>query len=139
MREGDEGMPSGDARPGRGRVPRGFTPEEARQYAREFRDRRAEAEALRRELLREGENAGDLDALIAKLRELERGDAFDDPEALRQLQGAVVEGFKAFEFALRRRLEGPGREPLLGASDEVPPGYRRLVEEYYRSLARKRN
>jgi len=29
-----------------------------------------------------------------------------------------------------------GERPRLGGSDEVPAGFRELVEEYYRSLAR---
>jgi hypothetical protein len=122
-------MARGAARP--------FTPDELRALRRELGERRADAEALRRALVSEGVEGGDLEGLIARLREMERGDAFDDPEELRRLQAAVVEGFKAFEFALRRSLEGDAREPLLGASDEVPPEYRRLVEEYYKSLSRR--
>jgi hypothetical protein len=43
-----------------------------------------------------------------------------------------------FEYALRRELEGTGVEKLrLSGSAEVPQGWRRLVEEYYRSLSRE--
>ena len=59
-----------------------------------------------------------------------------DKEAAR-LQAAVTDGLKAFEFALRRRVEGEAGDPVrLGATDEVPAAFRALVEEYYRSLAR---
>ena len=51
----------------------------------------------------------------------------------------MADGLKAFEFALRRRVEGDGGAPLqLGTVDEVPPEFRAMVEEYYRSLARTR-
>jgi hypothetical protein len=56
---------------------------------------------------------------------------------VQRLQASVVEGFKAFEFALRRDIEGAGRgRPVLGGSDDVPPGFRPLVEEYYKSLSK---
>jgi hypothetical protein len=58
---------------------------------------------------------------------------------LTRLQGQVAEGLAAFEFGLRRKLEGQSDErPRLGRGDEVPPGYRALVDDYYRSLARTR-
>jgi hypothetical protein len=42
-----------------------------------------------------------------------------------------------FEFALRRELSGSDPEKLrLSGSEEVPEGWRSLVEEYYRTLAR---
>ncbi|HEU4566314.1 MAG TPA: hypothetical protein VFS05_16745 [Gemmatimonadaceae bacterium] len=141
-RGGDPGRASGDARPGLARggpgmSPETLTPEELRQYARELRDRRTDAEGLRRDLARQGMDVRDLDALIARLREMEGAASSGDAEELRRLQAAVVDGFKAFEFALRRRIEGDSREPLLGNTDEVPPGFRKMVEEYYKSLARK--
>ena len=49
----------------------------------------------------------------------------------------MIEGFKAFEFALWRDVEQQtGAEPRLEGADEVPAGFRALVEEYYRSLAK---
>lgn len=135
---GEYGRASGDARPGTARgSAQALSPDEIRQLARELGERRAEAEALRRDLRREGMDASDIEALVGRLRELEQGAAAMSPEELSRLQGAVVDGFKAFEFALRRMVEGDARQPLLGASDEVPPEYRRLVEEYYKSLARR--
>ena len=114
-----------------------LSPEQVRQFAREYRERREGAEALRRELSRLGVDAGDLEGLIRQLHTLEGQRPYSDPEELAQLQRSVVEGFKAFEFALRRQLasdEGTG--PVLGGTQEVPPKFRALVEEYYRSLGR---
>lgn len=140
------GMPGsqlsgGDSRPGAGqRGPNGrFSAEDARQFGREAQARRGEAEELRRALAQQGIETGDLDGLIARMRQLESQRVYDDPEEAERLQASVVEGLKAFEFALRRRVEGPAGEQLrLGGSDEVPAGFRALVEEYYRSLARVR-
>ena len=75
---------------------------------------------------------------VRRLRALESSRAFDDPAELAALQGQVVEGLKAFEFALRRALGDQSQDaPTLGRSGEVPAGYRRAVEEYYRGLARR--
>ena len=49
----------------------------------------------------------------------------------------VAEGLKRFEFSLRRKVEdSQGDQPSLTATDEVPRGFRDLVDEYYRSLSR---
>ena len=72
------------------------------------------------------------------MRQLETGRSFNDPEELERLRVAVLEGFKEFEFSLRRQLGDKERDgPVLGGNDEVPPGYRDLVSEYFRSLSKK--
>jgi hypothetical protein len=43
---------------------------------------------------------------------------------------------KRFEYGLRRRLEGAGNQILLSGSDEVPEQFRRMVEQYYKSLSK---
>ena len=137
QRSGTPSMQGGGgqgARVGGGRL----TPEQIRQFTREYRERRADAEALRRELAREGVDVSQLDRMIAQLRALEAARVYSDPEELQRLQGAVVEGFKGFEFALRRAMEGDLTDrPLLGGSSDVPPEYRKMVEEYYKALARR--
>jgi hypothetical protein len=55
------------------------------------------------------------------------------------LRPSAIPGLKEFEFALRRQLYGADDAQLfLSGSDAVPDRYRRLVEEYYKSLARER-
>jgi len=116
-----------------------FSPDDARQFGREVERRRAEAEELRRALARQGYATGDLDSLIARMRTLEQQRAYANADEAERLQASVVDGLKAFEFALRRRVEGDQDDPpRLGGSDEVPAEFRALVEEYYRSLARSR-
>ena len=149
---GNIAPPSGQSRPGVAAGGRGggrqggqgvgtgrLSPEEARQFGREMESRRAEAEELRRALARQGYDAGELDALIRQMRELESQRTYNDPEEAERLQAAVADGLKAFEFALRRRIEGERPDQLrIGGSDDVPEGFRKLVEEYYRSLGRGR-
>lgn len=137
-------MPGGQRQPG-GQAggsgqggPGSFSAEDIRQFTRELRSQRESAEALRRNLTGSGVSTADLDRMIARLRELESGRAFNDPEELDRLQSAVVEGLKEFEFGLRRQLGSVDREgPVLGGSEDVPQAYRELVNEYFKSLSRR--
>ncbi len=114
----------------------GFAPGDVRQFRREFRERRAEAEGLRRQLEREGIEADELGSIIDKIRRLERDRLYGDPRGLAELQAEIIQGLKEFEYLLRRELGGAeARELMLTGSDEVPQGYRELVEEYYKALA----
>ncbi len=113
----------------------GFTPGDVRQFRREFRERRAEAERLQESLEAQGIDAGELEAIIERLGRLESSRAWGDPRGLAELQAEVIQGLKEFEYVLRRQLGGGERELLLTGSDDVPPGYRELVEEYYKALA----
>jgi hypothetical protein len=42
---------------------------------------------------------------------------------------------KRFEFSLRRQAETKGSEVFLSGSDDVPEQYRKLVDQYYKSLS----
>jgi hypothetical protein len=111
--------------------------EEIRQYQRELRERIAEAEALRRELQAQGRDVAQLDRLLGQLRGFGRAVGSPaDADEIAGLRASVVEGFKAYEFALRRELAGGDKERLLlGRSGDVPAGFKQMVEEYYKSLA----
>jgi hypothetical protein len=120
----------GGGRPGR------VDPEQVRQLRREARERGGEAEQLRRDMRALGMSPGEIDRLIRDLRALDSDRIYEDRAALAKLQAALVEGFRRLEFDLRRRLDAGG-EVLLSGAEDVPPEYRSLVEEYYRSLARE--
>ena len=111
---------------------------DARQFSREFRLRREAAESLRRELAQQGGvDLRELDRAISDLRQLESGRRFGDPLGVEELQAAVIEGLKTWEFRLFRALGQAGdNRPALGAPSQAPAEYRALVEEYYRSLGR---
>lgn len=107
-----------------------------RQYRRELDQRQGDIEALRQQLQRTGVDTRDLNRLIDQLRELRKATLQEDGLVFQQLQEQVVQGLKQFEYGLRRKLEGGDREIFLSGSEDVPPGYRQMVEEYYRSLSR---
>jgi len=78
----------------------------------------------------------ELDAILRNLRALDDERVYQDAAELARLQTQVTEGVKRFEYGLRRRLEGAGNQILLSGSDEVPEQFRKLVEQYYKSLSK---
>jgi hypothetical protein len=117
-------------------------PDETRQLQREMRERIKEAEALGRELgegrLGDRRTAAGLQGTLRDLRRLEDTGLYADPRGMAELMASVIQGLKSAEFAMRREIEGPDREKLfLSGSQDLPPGWQALVEEYYRSLSRK--
>jgi hypothetical protein len=114
-----------------------LTQGEVRQFRSEARQRIQEAIDLERVLEEEDLNQQQLGEVISALRELDREDVYLDLNELNRLQSQIVEGLKQLEFGLRRELEGEGQDRVfVSGSDEVPTGFRRLVEEYYRALSR---
>jgi hypothetical protein len=112
-------------------------PGDVRQFVRELRTRRQSAESLRADLRAMGQDVTDLDRMIRDLARFENAETFGSVKGVDRLHDDVIEGLKSFEFALWRKFGDSGdRRPALGASAQVPPQYRELVEEYYRSLAR---
>lgn len=107
-----------------------------RQLQREFQERVGDAEELREDLRQEGVQTTDLDRVIGAMREFD--ESFEGTtRGLDELRSDVIDGLKLFEFRLRRVTEAAtGRHPQLTDSDAVPEGYRDLVEEYFRTLAR---
>ncbi|MFC1662184.1 hypothetical protein ACFL3S_12170, partial [Gemmatimonadota bacterium] len=130
-----EGNPFGGATRG---DPRPFTDEEIRQYSREFAQRLAQARSLRENLEESGREVSELDEAIRAMEELQDPSTYGDLPQIALLQEQIRENLKRLEFVLRREVEGEDRgRAALSGSDEVPDGFRRMVEEYFRSLARR--
>jgi uncharacterized protein DUF4175 len=107
------------------------------QMGRELRERVNDARALRRELSGRGVDVSELDRAIARMENLARGGGSNqDARAERELRTQVIDGLRSFEFQLGRALGGANERVLVDRSGEVPPQYRKYVEEYYRSLGR---
>ena len=113
---------------------------DARQFRQEFGQRRRDAEQLRDQLAREGVDVGELERAIGGLRALHEPQALGDLDEIDELQASIIRGLKEFEFSVRRENGDADADRLfLSGSDEVPPEYRPLVEEYYRSLSEDRS
>ncbi len=147
---GGEGTDAGQNREGRGAggafnpgggpggtAPRSFSADDVRRMRREIGEREAEVRALAGLIERAGADPGDLEAMVAVMRALDRDRTYSDPEEVLRLQRALVEGMKQLEFRLRREFAaGEEEETLPYLSSDVPEEYRALVEEYYRTLSR---
>jgi hypothetical protein len=111
---------------------------DARQFERDLRQRLSELSELRQELQRDGVDVGGLDRVIAGLSGFERRREYGDPRGLDVLEGQIIQGLKDFEYNLRKELLGDeGDRLFLAGSDDVPEGYRELVEQYYRELSQR--
>jgi hypothetical protein len=77
-----------------------------------------------------------LEEVLRGLRALQDDRVYQNADALQKLQSEVTENMKRFEFGLRRRAEGGNAQPVLSGSDEVPEQFRKLVEQYYKSLSK---
>ena len=127
------GGASGDARNNGQR----FTAEEARQFRRELTERTGDLQQLRNALQQAGVDARDLDDVVRRLRQLDNENAFGDPLGVQELTAAALEKLKKFEFDLRKKLDTTSNALFLNGNEEIPAAFRNLVEEYYKSLAKK--
>jgi len=114
-----------------------LSPGDAQQFSREAQQRLADAEALRREMAKNGQPTRELDKAIENLRQLTNPSFLEDTRAAADLRAKTIEGFKDFEFGLRRMLgESDSTRVMLERAGEVPPAYKQHVEEYYRAIGK---
>ena len=119
------------------RRPIEFDPDDVRQWQREFRQRLGEAQDIRQLLQEEEFSAADLDEIIRQMQELDDTRVYQDSAEIARLQTYLREELKRFEYRLRREVDVENEDLFLASSDEVPPGFRDMIEEYYRALSRE--
>ncbi len=122
----------GDARP----VPGRFTSDQVRQFRAEARQRAQDAEALRRLLGQQKIDTKEIDEILKNLRKLDDESLYANAQNVAGLEQAVADSVKRFEYTLRRKLDANESQVFLSGSDDVPEQYRKLVEQYYRSLSK---
>ena len=113
-----------------------YDPSDVRQFRGEARQFANDAQQLRRMIQGQGVDPRVLDDVLRNLRALDDDRVYQDAATLERLQTAVADGMKRFEFALRRQAETKGSEVFLSGADDVPEQYRKLVEQYYKSLSK---
>ena len=111
-----------------------LTPEDIRQLRNEARQYAGEAQDLRGLLRGENIDPRELDEIVNALRQLQDDRVYQNVQELARLQAFVADSLKRFEFGLRRQLDVNTGAIVLSGSDEVPESFRKLVEQYYRSL-----
>jgi hypothetical protein len=121
---------SGDARPGG----------DMRQLANQARQLADDAQAVRRQLQQAGVPPKDLtpvDDVVKALRDLGDEKKLQNPTGLQQLYQTAVDRFKALEFEIRKRVDTTNEQLFLSGSEDVPPSFKALIDEYYRVLSKK--
>jgi hypothetical protein len=117
-----------------------FDADDIRQFRGEARQFANDVQQLRRLVQgQEGVDPRALDEILRNLRALDDDRVYKDASELARLQSAVAENMKRFEFNLRRNAglkDAKGNEVFLSGGDDVPEEYRKLVEQYYKSLSR---
>jgi hypothetical protein len=114
-----------------------YSAEAIRQFRRELAERANDAQALRQALQQAGVPAKDLEEVARQLRQLDSETAFKDPLGLQEITNAALETLKKFEFDLRKKLDKSSNTLFLNGNEEIPANFRNLIEEYYKSLAKK--
>lgn len=113
-----------------------LTEEDIRQLRNEARQYANEARELRGLLRGEEIDPRELDEILQQLRRLEDERVYKDVAELARLQTEVTERLKRFEFALRRQVQAEANAIALSGGDAGPEEYRKLIEQYFRSLGR---
>ncbi|MEN3339462.1 MAG: hypothetical protein V7647_3138, partial [Acidobacteriota bacterium] len=113
-----------------------FDPGDIRQFRGDARQFATDAAQLRRMVQGQGVDPKLLDEVLRNLKALDDDRVYQDAATLERLQSQVADGMKRFEFSLRRQAEQKGSEVFLSGADDVPEQYRKLVDEYYKSLSK---
>ena len=116
-----------------------YTPEEAREMERRVGELSRDAGELRG-LLADDEAFGRMVMeLIHSMQELDSKNFTGNPAELEKLRSELTDKWKELELKLRREMQlGEPEAVRLVGQERVPEKYRTLVEEYYRSLSRKK-
>ena len=117
----------------------GLNPQDVRNMRNQAGEFVRDAQALR-DLMRQAGLADDaraVDDLIRSLRPLEGTGAYGDLSNLQQLQSSALTKAQQLELNLRQRLDTTNNQLFLSGSEDVPPRFRGLIDEYYRQLAKK--
>ncbi len=113
--------------------------DEIRQLNREFEQRLYDAQGLRRLLDRNTTQMENLEKVIDSLRRTRDYPDYGNMEQIELLK-AAIDYMRDVELDLARDLERLNQvdEYFIAGDNEAPDRYRRLVEEYYKSIAKSK-
>ena len=84
-----------------------------------------------------GKDLAPIDDVVKALGSLANEKNLQNPAGLNELYSTAVQKFKALEFEIRKRVDTTNGQLFLSGSEDVPPSFKSLIEEYYRTLAKK--
>jgi hypothetical protein len=116
-----------------------YRDEEERQLRREFEQRLADAQDLRRLLERNSSEMENLDKVMESLHRAGAYPIYNNPEQIARLKSAI-DYMRQVELGLARELQrlNPGDKYYFAEDNEAPSSYQKLVEEYYKSIAKSK-
>jgi hypothetical protein len=121
-----------DARPN-------FSGEQVRDMRNQASQMAADAQDLRRMMQQAGLTGRDLqsvDEVIKALRELEGERPYREPSGVQELQAQALQKMQKLEYDLRKRVDTSNDQLYLSGAEDVPPAFRDLVNQYYRTLGK---
>jgi hypothetical protein len=133
---GDAAVNFGDYEPA---PPGRISPEQARQFDREYLQRLKEAQEIAKNLRGHQDLSKQMQSMVERMKQMKSMKFLYDAQELERLQSSVIEGFRQLELDVSRSLQRLiAQENLhLAKDEEVPEAYRRQVEEYYKALSKK--
>jgi flagellar motor protein MotB len=112
-----------------------------RQIANQARQLATDAADVRRQLSQAGVQPKDLapvDDVVKALQALGNEKSPQNPKGLQELYQTAVDRFKVLEFEIRKRVDTSNDQMFLSGSEDMPPQFKALIEEYSRALAKKK-
>ncbi len=119
--------------------PLGMTPDQVRQFEKEFDLRMKEAQEIGKSLADHPDLAGQLKNMQERMKQMKSLKLLYDERGLERLETGVIQGFRQLELNLSKNLQHTiSKQSLhLAKDEEVPEAYRKQVEEYYKALAKR--
>jgi hypothetical protein len=114
--------------------------QDLRQLANQARQLANDANDVRRQLQQAGINQKDLvpvDEVVKALNALGNEKNLSNPGQLQDLFATAVQKYKALEFEIRKRVDTSNDQMFLSGSEDVPPAFKSLIEQYYRTIGKK--
>jgi hypothetical protein len=108
-----------------------------RQAIRELQQRLSEIQAIRNQLGPQNPLSQGLEQVARNLQGIINDPRLGDPRAAEKLGQGVIDPFKGVELELSKALQILlAKDNIrLAQEDEIPQGYQKLVEEYYKKLS----
>ena len=110
---------------------------------RDLANQAAQAAADARDLGRMLQQAGGtqrdqqvLNEVANALQGMSKEGAYHDPLGMQQLMSTTLDKLRKFDLDLRKRLDTSNDQLFLSGSEDVPAGFKSLVDEYSKALSK---
>ena len=81
-----------------------------------------------------GLQTASVDEVINALKALEGDKVYGDPPQLQGLQAKALEKVQSLELDLRKKLDKTSDSLFLNGAQDVPPGAKALIDQYFKKI-----